>query len=177
VDKYRASECCVPIGSYCTWFQKAPLSLYDPEIIFLVWGLSLLCHENFGARISSGAFPVHCLQNVTHFYIHSVQFCSPTVIPCSYTVPKSYLTVLQLYNHTLQLYISTVEPCRYTVTQSYTAGWQLCRNEHLHLSTVIHCSYTVLQSSHAVTHFHSHYMHLHSSTIITCSYAVLSHYK
>lgn len=107
---------------------------------------------------------------ITQFHIHTVQFCSPTVIPCSYTIRQSYTAVIQLYNYNLQLYISTVEPCRYRFKQSYTAGWQLCHNAHLHLSTVTHCSYTVLQSLHAVTQFYSHFV---SYTVLQSFCAVI----
>ena len=107
VDEYRASECRARLGSYCTWYRKVPCSMYDPEIVCLAWGLSLLCHENFRAWISSGAVRVHCLQNVTQY---------------SYTVLHSYCTVLQSYSHTLQLYSSTVIHCSSITIQSHSAG-------------------------------------------------------
>jgi hypothetical protein len=106
LDEYRARECCVRVGSYCAWFLKVPCSMYDLEIICLAWGLSLLCHENFRARISSGVFPVHRLQNVTQY---------------NYTVLHSYHTILQSYIHTLHLYSSTVIPCTSTIIQSRSA--------------------------------------------------------
>ena len=181
VDEYRASECRARLGSYCTWFRKVPCSMYNQEIICLAWGISLLCNENFRTWISSGAVPVLCLQKthntVTPSYIHTAQFCIPTAIPCSYTVPQSYIAVLQLYNNTLQLCISTVIP---VVIQLHSHTMQVDSYVIMRIYIFLK-SYTtgntVLKLLHAVTQFYNHYMQIHSSTIITRRYTVRQSFR
>lgn len=145
VDEHRAGECCARVGSYCTWFRKVPCSMYDPEIVCLAWGLSLLCHKNFRARIYSGVFPVHLSQKKT------VKLHSSTFIPYSSAVLQSYSAVLQFHSPTLLFYSYTITLCCYTFLQSNPVGIELHSHTLQVNSYVMMRIYIFLQSYTAVT--------------------------
>jgi len=105
VDEYRASEPRARVGTYCTDFEKFRVrcttqrSSILPEAS-LGSAMKILGHEFLPERFQ---FIVRKMlhSTITQFYSHTVQFCNPTVIPCSYTVPQSYFPILKLYHHNL----------------------------------------------------------------------------